>query len=90
MQPSPFACWRRNQEPGREHTLALAPASELMESAVARRSMRRKRLARCVRPDLEFFFSRYEWRRPTMNRLDSGSRSDLYELESRTRLQDRR
>ena len=57
---------------------------------VAKRSVRRKRLARRPRPDLEFFFSRYERRRPAIIRLDSGSRSDLYELESRTRLQDRR
>ena len=58
---------------------------------IARRAVRRKRLiARRPRPDLEFFFSRYERRRPAMDRLDSGSRSDLYELESRTRLQDRR
>ena len=70
--------------------LALAPASELMGSAVARRSMRRKRLARRPHPDLEFFFRRYERPRPAIIRLDSSSRSDLYELESRTRLQDRR
>ena len=57
---------------------------------IARRLVKRKRLARRPRPDLEFFFSRYERRRPAMDRLDSGSRSDLYELESRTRLQDRR
>jgi hypothetical protein len=62
-----------------------------MESAVARRSTRRKRLiARRPRPDLEFFFSRYERRPPAMDRSDAGSRSDLYELETRTRLQDRR
>jgi hypothetical protein len=62
-----------------------------MESAVARRSLRRKRLiARRPRPDLEFFFSRYEQLRPAMHPSDAGSRSDLNELESRTRLQDRR
>ena len=62
-----------------------------MESVVARRLVRRKRLiARRPHPDLEFFFSRYERRRPAMTRSDSGSRSDLYELESRTRVEDRR
>jgi hypothetical protein len=62
-----------------------------MEGAVARRSARRKRLiARRARPDLEFFFNRYERRRPGMSPSDAGSRPDLYELESRTRLQDRR
>jgi hypothetical protein len=61
-----------------------------VEGAVARRSARRKRrIARRPGPDLEFFFSRYEQRRPAMNRSDAGSRSDLYELETRTRLQDR-
>ena len=59
--------------------------------AVARRLMRRKRLiARRPRPDLEFFFRRYERRRPAMNQLISGSRFDLCELESRTRVEDRR
>ncbi|MGH6713165.1 MAG: hypothetical protein ACREEK_29940 [Bradyrhizobium sp.] len=62
-----------------------------MDGVVARRSLRRKRLiARRPHPDLEFFFSRYEQPRPAMNPSDAGSRSDLYELESRTRLQDRR
>ena len=62
-----------------------------MESAVARRLVRRKRLiARRPHPDLEFFFSRYERRRGATARSDAGSRSDLYELESRTRLKDRR
>lgn len=62
-----------------------------MEGAVARRSIMRKRLiARRARPDLEFFFNRYERRRRGMSPSDAPSRSDLYELESRTRLQDRR
>jgi hypothetical protein len=62
-----------------------------MGGVVPRRSVRRKRLiARRLRPDLEFFFSRYERRRPAMDRSDTGSRSDLYELVSRIRLQDRR
>ena len=57
---------------------------------IARRLVRRKRLARRPRPDLEFFFSRYEQRRNRTDRPNSGgSRPDLYELESRTRLQDR-
>ena len=57
---------------------------------IARRLVKRKRLARRPRPDLEYFFSRYEQRRNRTDRPNSGSRSDLYELESRTRLQDRR
>jgi len=57
---------------------------------VIARRVRRKRLARRPRPDLEFFFSRYEQRRNRTDRSNNGSRSDLYELESRTRLQDRR
>jgi len=60
-----------------------------MQTLIARRPAKRKRFARRPRPDLEFFFSRYE-RRPALDRSDAGSRSDLYELETRTRLQDRR
>ena len=62
-----------------------------MQVVIARRPVKRKRLvALRPRPDIEFFFSRYERRRPAIDRSDAGSRSDLYELESRTRLQDRR
>jgi hypothetical protein len=61
-----------------------------MQGVIARRSARRKRLARRARPDLEFFFNRYERRRPGMGLAHAGSRPDLNELESRTRLQDRR
>jgi len=61
-----------------------------MAGLPARRSAKRKRLSRRQRPDLEFFFSRYERRRPALDRSDSGSRPDLYDLETRTRLQDRR
>jgi hypothetical protein len=62
-----------------------------VERVIAKRSARRKRLiARRARPDLEFFFNRYERRRRGMSLPDAGSRSDLYELETRTRLQDRR
>jgi hypothetical protein len=61
-----------------------------MEGAVARRSVRRRRLARRPRLALEFFFSRYERRRPAIDRSDDGSGPDLYQLESRTRLQDHR
>jgi|EndMetStandDraft_9_1072997.scaffolds.fasta_scaffold1426123_1 hypothetical protein len=57
---------------------------------IARRSARRRRLIpRRPRPDLEFFFSRYERRRQGVNRSDPGSRSDLHELESQARLQNR-
>ena len=58
---------------------------------IARRLVRRKRLiARRPRLDLEFFFGRYERRRHRIDLNNDGSQSDLYELESRTRLQDRR
>jgi hypothetical protein len=57
---------------------------------IARRLVRRKRLARRPRLDLEFFFSRYERNRRVIDRSNDGSRPDLYQLESRMRLQDRR
>jgi hypothetical protein len=61
-----------------------------MQNVIARRSAKRRRLARRARPDLEFFFDRYERRRPGMDPARAGSRPDLNELESRTRLQERR
>jgi hypothetical protein len=62
-----------------------------VDGVIARRSARRKRLlARRARPDLEFFFNRYQRRRRGMDLLDTGSRPGLNELESRIRLQDRR
>jgi hypothetical protein len=62
-----------------------------VHGVIARRSARRKRLlARRARPDLEFFFNRYERRRRGMSLPDAGSRPDLNEMESRIRLQDRR
>ena len=62
-----------------------------MENVIARRPARRKRLfARRPRPDLEFFFNRYERRRPGISLPEASCRSDVYELESQTRLQDRR
>jgi hypothetical protein len=62
-----------------------------MQVVIARRPVKRKRLvALRPRPDLEFFFNRYKPRRPAIDRFDAGSRSDLYGLETRTRLQDRR
>jgi len=61
-----------------------------MQDVIARRSAKRRRLARRARPDLEFFFNRYERRRPGTSVSHAGSRPDLNELESRLRLQDRR
>lgn len=62
-----------------------------MAIGVARRSIRRRRLiARRPGPDLEFFFNRYERRRHGMGRSEPASRTDLHELESQARLQDRR
>jgi hypothetical protein len=61
-----------------------------MQDVIARRSAKRKRLARRARPDLEFFFNRDERRRLGMRQAHAGSRPDLNELESRLRLQDRR
>ncbi|CAN7350496.1 hypothetical protein LJR220_003113 [Bradyrhizobium sp. LjRoot220] len=62
-----------------------------MDGAAVRRWVRPKRLiARRPRPDLEFFFSRYERRGPAVNRRTGGSRYDLYGLEGRARFPDRR
>ena len=72
-------------------TFARPSWFEPVQNVIATRSTTRKRLlARRPRPDLEFFFNRYERRRPGMSLPDAGSRVDVYELESRTRLQDRR
>jgi hypothetical protein len=63
---------------------------ESMASATSKRPSRRRRLiARRPHPDLEFFFRRYERRRPGMNRPDEGARPDGPELPNQMRLQNR-
>jgi len=56
---------------------------------VKRPSKRRCRIPRRPHPDLEFFFSRYERRRPGMNRSDDGTRPHRLETASQMRLQTR-
>jgi hypothetical protein len=54
-----------------------------------RPSKRRCRIPRRPHPDLEFFFSRDERRRPGMNRSDDGARPVRQELADPARLQNR-
>jgi hypothetical protein len=54
-----------------------------------RPSRRRCRIPRRPHPDLEFFFSRFERRRPGMNRPDDGHRLDRQESASQMRLRNR-
>jgi hypothetical protein len=54
-----------------------------------RPSKRRCRIPRRPHPDLEFFFSRDERRRPGMNRSDDGQRLDRQESASQMRLRNR-
>ena len=71
--------------------VALASAGlEPMAGVIVKRpSKRRCRIPRRPHPDLEFFFSRYERRRPGMNRPDEGARPDGPELPNQMRLQNR-
>jgi hypothetical protein len=61
-----------------------------MAGAIVKRpSMRRCRIPRRPHPDLEFFFSRYERRRPGVNRSDDGARPGRSESVDQLRLQNR-
>jgi hypothetical protein len=61
----------------------------MVDMIAKRPSRRRCRIPRRPHPDLEFFFSRFERRRPGINRADDGIRLDRQELPSQMRLRNR-